>query len=147
MRKIFLFLSLMLFVGYSFSQTTVTATRVLNTSDVMVYYFIDTITDTEVLHMTVPGVIPADWTYSVQLVCDSLSGSTAGTVTLNQSNVEAGTDYTITQTQTLDDVNIEKIWESAAGWLGPKMRLISTGSGTMSCKVRVWVYFNKNRNH
>jgi len=78
------------------------------------------------------------------MAADSLSGSTAATGYLQQSNSTGGDVYTTLSSgsQTINGVLTEKIWENTT-WYGAKMRLYVISTGSQSTRVRAWVVLKK----
>ena len=126
-----------------------TPTYEVNTSTMKVYYQLDTVANSAAVTMTYPAIIPAGWGYVIQVVADSLSGSTAGTITVLTS---AGTTSTkvykaiASGTATVDGLQTIAIFEPAAdkpSWHGTAIRITVSGGGTQSTKVRSWITLKK----
>lgn len=114
-----------------------------NTSTLKVWYWTDTIANTGTVTGVYPYNIPAGWSYSVQVVADSLSGATAGNLYLKASNSVNGTEYETLQTLVLNGVKVTDLWEVTTQTPNVKLEVTATGSGTMSCKVRAWFVLKK----
>lgn len=141
--KFFLILCLGLFLSAQVNAQA--ASWEISNSQIKTYYVIDTVSNSTGVTITYPEVIPNGWSYSVQCVADSLSGSTAGTLTLLSSASVNGTVYeAITSgTATIDGVQTLKTWSSATAWPGSKLRITASGGGTQSTKIRVWITLKK----
>jgi len=130
MKKLILFLSvLMLTVVGLQAQKTITYTLIDG----------ETATNTDTLIGLYPTIIPADMWYSVQVVADSLTGGTAGTVYLQQSNAYSGGKWTTLtdKSLTVNGVLSEVIWEATTGFLGARLRVYVLNTGTNTTEYTV----------
>lgn len=117
-----------------------------NTSTHKVYYCLDTVSNSTAVTFSYPYTIPAGWQYSIQVVADSLSGSTAGTIYLKEtSSVGSSAVYSTVSsgTQTVDGLQTIKTFTQTTQFTGSKLQVYVTGGGTQSTKVRVWFCLKK----
>ena len=145
MKNLKFILALALLMTFSMVALPQAASFETNTSTLKVYYVIDTVSNSTGVTIDYPYTIPAGWQWSVQTVADSLSGSTAGTMTLLSSNSVNGTVYeTISSgTNTINGLQTLKTWSATTAWSGSKLRVTASGGGTQSTKIRVWILLKK----
>ena len=114
----------------------------------VVYYDLvdaDTLEDVDTLDAQYPGIINADMYYSVQIVCDSVSGALNGTIYLQQSNSPAAEAWTNVSGKTVvlgqgAVIKFEGLLEGGATpFLAPKLRLYSITSGTGETTCNAWL--------
>jgi len=144
MKKLILFFALCLFSSLGFSQSAGNSGTYNTIGNTLQYYVIDTVANAGNIYWTLPGTLDANYSYSVLVVADSLSGSTAGTLTLYQANDVSGTFYVtpVASTFTVNGVQSSKLWEGSL-WGGYKMKLQTVQSGTQSTKYRIWIVFHR----
>jgi hypothetical protein len=143
----FLFsVALMLIISISaFSQSF---TWEISNSTMKSYYVCDTVLNTAPVTITYPYIIPAGWTWVVECVADSLTGSTAGTFTvLTTAGVTTKIFKAIgTGTSTIDGLQTVSIFSPPAdipAWAGTGLRVTASGGGTQSTRIRVWITLKK----
>lgn len=137
------------FLAMYFEAMPQAASYEVNTSTMKTYYVIDTVSNSTGVTVTYPAIVPAGWGYIIEVVADSLSGSTAGTITVLTS---AGTTSSkvykaITSgTATIDGAQTIALFEPPAdkpSWPGTAIRVTASGGGTQSTKIRVWITLKK----
>ena len=125
-----------------------TVTKLVKDSDIEIWYVNDTITNTETGSYEFGGLLEyKGWSYSVQLVGDSISGTDSCVVYLQESNAyeSSGAVWsTISSgTQEIDGAGqTTKVWSGSA-WNSARMRLYVDGDGTAATRIRAWVCFKK----
>lgn len=135
-------------IGLSFQAMPQAVSWETNTGTMKTYYCIDTVANSTGVTIVFPQTIPAGWGYIVEVVADSLSGSTAGTITLlTTAGVTTRVYKAITSgTATVDGVQTIAIFSPAAdqpSWHGTRMEVTVTGGGTQSTKIRCWMTIKK----
>jgi hypothetical protein len=144
----FLFI-LFALIGLSFQAMPQAASFESNTSTMKVYYVLDTVANSTAVTVTYPYTVPAGWGYIIQVVADSLSGSTAGTITVLTSagTTSAKVYKAITSgTATVDGLQTIALFEPPADkptWPGTAIRVTVSGGGTQSTKIRTWITLKK----
>jgi hypothetical protein len=117
MKAIKFLLAIAMLMIFTISAKPQAASFEVNNATMKTYYVIDTVTNSTGVTITYPYLIPAGWGYIVQVVADSLSGSTAGTFSLQTSAGQLSTKVykTITSgTATINGVQSVAIFEPAA---------------------------------
>jgi len=121
----------------------------VNTSTMKVYRCLDTVSNSTGVTFTYPAIVPAGWGYVIQVVADSISGATAGTITVLTSagTTSAKVYKAITSgTATIDGLQTVALFEPPAdkpSWPGTAMRVTASGGGTQSTKVTCWFTLKK----
>ena len=109
----------------------------------------DTLTNADTIIGTYPLVISQDYYYSVQVVCDSLTGNPNGTAYLQQSNDDGSTPEKWTnvsgKTLTLNGTGTySTIWEGGTTpFLGVKLRVYILGAGTATVDCNAWLVIKR----
>jgi len=138
MKKIFAFLTMALLIGFIMTP---------DTADAQMKYeqLIEdsTMTNADTLSAVCSYTFSDNYTFSVQIVADSLTGSTAGTAYLQQwngdPNESSPTWTTVSgKTLTINGVKSETIWEVTSA-TGSKYRVYIITSGTATTKVNAWM--------
>lgn len=127
MKQFILYIILVLICGLGYSQTWQLDEKKLDVYELCD----DTLTNADTISVVFPGTILNDDYYSVQLVADSLSGSTAATAYIQQSNSTGGEHYTtITNgSETINGVQTEKIWGKYFGFYWCEIQILRIKHG------------------
>lgn len=146
--KFFFISALLLLVAGLQNTYAQAASFETNTSTIKTYYVIDTVSNSTGVTITYPYTVPAGWGYCIQVVADSLSGSTAGTISVKTTaGVTTKVYKTITSgTATVDGLQTIALWESStttAPWPGTGIQVAVSGGGTQSTKIRCWITLKK----
>lgn len=88
-------------------------------------------------------MIIGSYSYSVQVIGDSISGSPDGTIALQTSNSVDVWETISSGTHTINGVTTNKTWSASTVWPGSRMRLLITGSGTQAVRMRAWATLKK----
>lgn len=103
----------------------------------------DTLTDADTNTYTYPSEITANWQYNIQVVNDSLTGATAGTIKLWVSDDPDGEVYYAKETITMNGATQQNtLWTGTFAY--PKMKIQVITSGTATNKVRFWWTMKKD---
>ena len=148
LKYLFMTLAALMIMAVSVdAQNSISFTRQVSDGDILIYYATDTVSsDTSLFEIT--GILDMkDWTYSVHMVADSVSGTAAATAYLQTCS-----DYTSSSciwstissgSQSIDGAGrTTKIWEGTQ-WYQPRMRVRVAASGTCVNVVYLWVVFKK----
>jgi hypothetical protein len=107
----------------------------------------DTLEDADTLSAVYPGIISGLYYYSVQVVADSVDGTPAGTINLQQGNhttpekwTNVGTAITLGTGAVLTQ---NKLYESTTPFLGSKLRIYVLHSGTGKDAINAYLVLKK----
>ncbi len=136
MKKLIFLLALIITVAVS-GQNTISY-QLINS---------DTLTNTDTISGVYPGVISDDYYYSVQIVCDSLTGGPAGTAVLQQGDDLTPEKWTNITSMTLSlngALIYQDLWEGGVTpFLGTKLRVYILGTGTATIDCNAWLVLKK----
>jgi len=97
----------------------------------------DTTTNADTITYTFPSEMTGKWEYNIQVVNDSLTGATAGTIKLYVSDDPEGDVYYVKETITMNGATQQNtLWTGTFAY--PKMYIQVITSGTATNQVRFW---------
>lgn len=109
-------------------------------------FTLDTLVNADTLDFIFPAVFqkPAPSSYSWQILADSISGTTAATAYVQQSNSSTGGVWTNIANKTLAIALIQTNGLIEGTFYGQRMRLRIISTGTQATKVKVYAIVRRD---